>query len=390
LCVEGDIETNANVDIGGTATITGAVTLSSTLSVGGDITLENDEVISNSTDDNICLTGGGGTSDEDICFDVDGTNVIALASTTGAVALDLAALGSTLTIDEDQTLVTSTNNKLTWADNSEDFTYEFKTDEVEVSSSTGVVTWGFASMNVDIGAGADITGALTVSTTSDLNGDISAGGGAGALTFDGGAGADSIVIEDNSGTALDIGSTGATDLLRLISTDDAEALQINGYVGADSLHVNVGTMQVDENADFGAGVDVTGAITVSTTSDLNGVVSMGAGAGALTFDGGGGADSIVIEDNSGTSLLIGSVGALNLLTLDTTNDQETLIVTGYTAVDAFHVDVGTVLIDEDVSIGGGASALSLTHSDSSIVLVDNDSTALGCNRDVTIRHNQFG
>ncbi len=62
---------------------------------GSEITLSdatNNERISNATDDLVCLEGAGGTSDEDICFDVDGTNVIDITSTTGATEFRMAAM----------------------------------------------------------------------------------------------------------------------------------------------------------------------------------------------------------------------------------------------------------------------------------------------------------
>ena len=86
--------------------------------------------------------------------------------------------------------------------------------------------------------------------------------------------------------------------------------------------------------------------TVSVTGDL----SLTGGASGLTFS--GTASSILVDDNDTTALLIGSTGQLNLLTLDTGNDTETVIVTGTTATDAFHVDVGEALFDEAVDIGG--------------------------------------
>jgi len=54
--------------------------------LGGDLTLENGEIISNSTDGIICLEGGGGTNNEDICFDLETiANVILVRTNTGAI-----------------------------------------------------------------------------------------------------------------------------------------------------------------------------------------------------------------------------------------------------------------------------------------------------------------
>jgi hypothetical protein len=197
----------------------GRVNVTQPLTLTADLTLENAEIIDNSTDDNICLVAdAGSTSPEDICFDVDGTNVIALSSNTSATELDFgsftkltlgndeylyndengkitlgansaedidfvlsgsnvvsltsgtgvvewdfAALGTTIDFANDQTLATGTDNKLTWGDNSEDWTWEFKNNELEMSSSSGVV-------QMDLGAvGTTVTLANAQYIVSDEN-----------------------------------------------------------------------------------------------------------------------------------------------------------------------------------------------------------------------------
>ncbi len=54
--------------------------------LSGDITMQNGELISNTTDGIICLKGAGGTNNEDICFDLEtgSANVVRLFSNTGA------------------------------------------------------------------------------------------------------------------------------------------------------------------------------------------------------------------------------------------------------------------------------------------------------------------
>ena len=59
-----------------------------------DITLENDEIIDNGTDGKVCLQGGGGSNNEDICFDLETTaDTVTLSTTTGVTNLDLGTLG---------------------------------------------------------------------------------------------------------------------------------------------------------------------------------------------------------------------------------------------------------------------------------------------------------
>ncbi len=57
----------------------------------GDITLQNGELISNSTDGIICLAGGGGTNNEDICFDFEIiADRVVFSTNTGASLLDFS------------------------------------------------------------------------------------------------------------------------------------------------------------------------------------------------------------------------------------------------------------------------------------------------------------
>lgn len=104
------------------------------------------------------------------------------------------------------------------------------------------------------------------------------------------------------------------------------------------------------------------------------ILNLTAGAGVLTFSDSGA--SFILADNDTTALLIGSTGHLNLLTLDTGNNTETVIVTGETAVSAFHVDVGLALFDELVTIGGNAGALTFTGTTASVLVKDNTAAAL--------------
>lgn len=123
-----------------------------------------------------------------------------------------------------------------------------------------------------------ITGLATIGETLGVTGDVTLSGGAGALTFSGSAA--SIVVDDNDTTALVVGSTGALNLLTLDTGDGTETVVITGTTTQDALHVDTGTAQFDENVDVTGGVDVTGALTVSTTAAVTGNVT---GSAALTY-----------------------------------------------------------------------------------------------------------
>lgn len=128
-----------------------------------------------------------------------------------------------------------------------------------------------------------------------LTGDLTlSGGGAGALTFTDSAA--SIVVGDNDTTALDIGSSGNTSLLRLSTGTNAGKLSISGYAGATALAVPVGT--------------------VSFTEDL----TLAGGAGALTLS--DSASSVVLPDNDTSALDIGSTGLLDGVRISTGDNVE--------------------------------------------------------------------
>lgn len=97
-------------------------------------------------------------------------------------------------------------------------------------------------------------------------------------------------------------------------------------------------------------------------------ITASGGAGALTFN--SAASSIVTTDNSATGLIIGSVGALSIATVDTRDGAEGLIVTGYVTVST------TLGVTGVATLGAGAGALTLTNTAASVLVNDNDSTAL--------------
>ena len=86
---------------------------------------------------------------------------------------------------------------------------------------------------------------------------------------------------------------------------------------------------------------------------FTGDVTLSGGAGGATFT--DSASSVVVADNDATALLIGSTGQLDLLTIDTGDDTETVLITGTTAVKAFDVGTGTASFAETVTMVAGAT-----------------------------------
>ena len=146
--------------------------------------------------------------------------------------------------------------------------------------------------------------------------------------------------------ALVGGTTNLVGLIRVFV--DTSFTTPNVATAGGELYVE-GDLEADGNLNIAGTSTLTGATT--QTGDL----TCSGGAGALTFS--GSAASIVVDDNDTTALLIGSTDQLNLVTIDTGNDTETVVITGTTATDAFHVDIGEAIFDEGVDIAIPAMAL---------------------------------
>jgi hypothetical protein len=85
----------------------------------------------------------------------------------------------------------------------------------------------------------------------------------------------------------------------------------------------------------------------------------------------GTSNTITTTDAKAASLVFGSTGRTDLLTLKTSDNNEAVIVKGTTNVLAFHVDLGDATFDEDVTIGGA-----LTMTGSSISIPDNQAASV--------------
>ena len=175
---------------------------------------------------NNALTFSENSEDLTLTF---GTNLATFASTTGATITftpatthtGIATFSDALTLSDGATFDQSANNVLTFAENSEDWELTFASNSVTMASTTGAV--------LTITPATTITGALTQTGDATLN------GGAGALAF--GAASSSVTTTDNSATGLDIGATGLTNMIRIVTTDDAEYVQFQGVAGASTAIV---------------------------------------------------------------------------------------------------------------------------------------------------------
>jgi len=297
----------------------GRVAVTQPLTLTADLTLANDEVLDNDSDDNVCLVGSGGDSDESICFDLDGTNVIALSSGTSAVELDFAALGTTLTLANDQTIVSDTNNEIQFGDNSEDISLGFGTgNTVELSSDTGVVAFDFGAVGTTITFTNDATlatGTANKLTWAENSEDWTWEFGSNVVNFESSTGV----------VGIDFAAVGTTLTLAndqtIVSDTDNE---IQFADGSEDISLGFGTGNtVDVTSDTGVVTWDFNAITtlrmgndehILNTSD--GVIALGGAGGTnnenLTFD--FETTSNVVLVGSGTSVAKVDFQTLNIET----------------------------------------------------------------------------
>lgn len=107
----------------------------------------------------------------------------------------------------------------------------------------------------------------------------------------------------------------------------------------------VGDICASDDIEANGDLDVAGTSTLTGAITATGDLACNGGAGALDFSGSG-ASSVLVADNDTTALLIGSTGQLDLITIDSGNDTETVLITGTTAVKAFDVGTGTASFAE--------------------------------------------
>jgi hypothetical protein len=241
----------------------------------------------------LSLAGGAGA----VQFTDSASSIVTPANDTTALLIGPAAQPGLLTIDSGTA-----------------------TETVIVNGTTSVEAFKVA------------VGTSTFSEAATVTGDLTLNGGVGALDFSATA-SSSMLVEDASAAGFDIGAAGATDILRIVSTDASPGIIVKGINGQTAFQLDVGNMVIDEG------------------TTLTGDVDLGGGAEALEFTAAN--SSILAPDNSATALVVGGATVPALLTVNTQTGVDRLVIDGTTATDVFHVDEGTAQFDENVDVTGG-------------------------------------
>jgi len=269
------------VTMGSTVSVTGAATLSSTLGVSGESTLAS-AIVSDLTDNRIVLAGTSGALEDDANLTFDGTDfkiatnkfTVAVASgntsvggtlgVTGAATLSstisvsgAATLSSTLGVTGESTLASAivsdlTDNRIVIAGTAgaleDDANFTF--DGTDFKIATNKFTVAVASGNTSVAGTFGVTGAATLSSTLGVTGESTLA----------------------SATVSDLTNN------RIVIAGTAGALEDDANFTFDGTDLKVGpsftVTQSSGNTSIGGTLGVSGAATLSGTLGVTGEATL--------------------------------------------------------------------------------------------------------------------
>ena len=199
---------------------------------------------------------------------------------------------------------------------------------------------------------------LALDTDSIDNVVLSANPVRGAESINGGAGADSLTVDDSGDTAANTGQLTATRVTGLglgsngLTYGAVETLSVQLGTGADSFSVQATNAMTATTINAGAENDIisVGSLAPATGGTINAI------AGALTLNGEAGSDTLSIDDSGDTTANTGTLTATTLAGLG-------LGPSGLT--------YGTIE-SLTVNLGSGADTLTVTGTGGSAVIMGND------------------
>jgi hypothetical protein len=354
----------------------------------------------NATQDALNIVNSG--SGDDIqagagAFTVSAAGAVAsgnLAVTGTASVSSTFTASAGVTLDSGGTVTNATDTEIQFAEDTEDFSIDFVTDEIDFKSGTGVVTVGWGDLDAHTGlntlafdaAASSITLAadgagddFTVGVTGAQNSSLiisSAGTAADALQVTASAGGIDIASSGGAGEDIDVSTSGSSINLTsaeadgaaivLNASDSAGGIDIDCGTGTFDLLVTGGAMSIDaQNAasnvslvSNGAGDDFTVSLTGATDSSLI-LSSTGTEADALQITASAGGIDIAATGAAGQDVDISNTGG----SVNISADED--IATGI----VINSSTGGIDITAD---GAAAKDLDLTCTNGSINLVSGE------------------
>jgi hypothetical protein len=290
-----------------------------------DTTTDNEEVTLKCDTTKSCLRvdTGVATFDEQVVMTAGFSSAV-----TGADAITLTGNAPTITLADNKTAALSIKTSGTETDF---IVIDTTTDNEEVTLIGRAA--GVSTFRVDQGIAVfDEAAQLDAGFTSAVT-------GADAITLTGAA--PTITLKDNEVAALSIKSSGTeTDFIVIDTTTNNEEVTLVGRAaGVSTFRVDQGIAVFDEAVQMDAGF--TSAVTSADAVTLTGA-----------------APTITLKDNEAAALSIKTSGTgAAFIRIDTLTDNEVLELTGAAvATDVFHIDQGTMLVDETAAFTGGFTA----------------------------------
>jgi hypothetical protein len=241
------------------------------------------------------------------------------------------------------------------------------------STLTGAVALGAGLAIVDDQA---LTFGTTAGTTDGLIIWEVANQAPDALIIGVGSESRQVHIMESADTGTDLTIAQRTDPGLLIHSADATTAGDYVLIEHDQTNGNINTGAGGLNfASNGATYDFTGDVTIDGA------------AGSLVFADGD--ETCLVKDNDTTAFAIGSSGQTDLLEFDTGTNSAAVIVNGTTAVEAFRVDVGMSIFDEEIYLDADDTSLCLGADQNACFQYDDataDSLNVGVSTDSETMH----
>ncbi len=346
----------------------------------------------NATQDSLNIVNSGSGDDIEA-----GNGAFTVSSTGAIIALDLDVTGGDITLENDWVLDNSTNNSWKWTENSENMVWTFSNDTLTVSSTTGVVSLDWGALAPTFGSavvassGMTSGGDITLANGKALKSSTTSGQTMKLQVYDNDTGPaykDALTLTNGNTPTMSLGGGAMT--VAIDSTDwdisATGAMTGIGAITADGLITGTAGATLSGGA-ISLNASSNNAVNIGTGTTTSTVTIGGAGVQTINVGDGAAAKTVTLGSSNSTSTTTILSGSGTLL-LNNDNNQNTLIGTGTTTgsvtiggAGAQTIAVGDGAAAKTVSLGSSNSTSTTTIlSGSGTLLLNNDnnqSTLIG-------------